>query len=387
MHRIVLIMPEWMSHPDGESLLRQKLPTLEAIVERSHMFRLRPILNQEPTIGHRRSVQPSNSPLQTPEAAYLGLDPASVRLAQGPLTVAALGMDPPERSVHFHLSLMSCEDGWCRQVRHEVSPDQLRIVMDTARRLDSKRLTLVQGEGSDHGLVWEAGSIDLRTHSPTGPMEGLHVPDHLPEGDGETILRRYIDDSINLLSELPLNEERAEEGLEPLNLLWPWGQGFREPVPNLLLQRGERAWVESGSMRLEGLARLAGYRHGDRKAVGKGTSIRLEELVDSAWKNDPSIIVIEAIADFRREGKLEEAAWLTAEIDRRWLEPIWQKAKNDYVRLLVLAPSLAADGLALSCEPGYGESPVAPFDERALERPGLERAESWRLIERTLMLP
>lgn len=370
-------------------MLRQRLPVLDEIAERSHIFKLTPINHGE--VGDGRAIQTPNSPFQTPsllEAAWLGIDPRSVRMAQGPLTLAALGADPPERSVHFHLSLLAFDEGLAEEVRNEIPEDQLRIVLDAARRLDTKKITLVAGEGADHGLVWEGGSIEMSTWRPTGPPRppaGFLIGGHLPEGDGEGILRRYIDDSINLLSELAVNDQRIEEGLQPLNLLWPWGQGFREPVPNLLLQRGERAWVESGSMRLEGLTRLVGYRHGDRGAFGKGTNTRLDELADMAWGKDPSIVVIDAIAEMRRQGKIEEAAWLTEEISSRFIRPMWDNGKNDYLRLLILAPALDQEGLALSYEPGYASS-NAPFDERGLEQPGLEQAEPWRLIERTLTL-
>ena len=90
MRRTVLIVPGLLSGPDAESYLRQSLPALNALCEMSVLRKV--------------SAAP---PSETPEAMLLGMSPSIVSLRQGPLTVSALGFDPPDRSTHFHLSLMS----------------------------------------------------------------------------------------------------------------------------------------------------------------------------------------------------------------------------------------------------------------------------------------
>lgn len=322
----------------------------------------------------------------TPEAAWLGLDPRKVRLAQGPLTVAALGFEPPDRSVQFHLSLMSFDGDCPRICPFEIPEDDLRAVFDAARRLDTKALTLIEGEDRDHALVWERGSIDLRTRTPQ-EADGKPMPSVLPEGDGEPVLRRFIDDSVNLLSEQEFNMRRLEEGLPPLNLLWPWGQGFRTEVPNLALIRGEPANVESASMRMAGLTRMARYRHGDRKAFGKGTNIQLERLAKAALGGGLTIVVLDQIGDFRSQGKLEEAEWLSREIDRRLLGPLLDASLREPTRIFIAAPSCDGtgsdepSGLSLRVETGTRPANSVPFDERALEERAVPVGEVWKEIE------
>jgi len=246
MRRTILIVPGLLSDPGTESYLRQRLPALSVLSE----------------IGALRKV--SELPeSETPEAMLLGLGPSVVSLRQGPLTVSALGFDPPERSTHFHLSLMSYHDGDASIPGVLPRADELELVMSAAKRLDTKLLTVLKGEELNHALVWEALG-DMGTTA-ASQLDRHPMIEHLPEGDGEAALRRFIDDSVNLLSSLELNERRLDEGLQPFNLLWPWGHGSRTAVPNLALRRGEPAVVESASMRLAGLTRLAGYKHADRK--------------------------------------------------------------------------------------------------------------------------
>jgi 2,3-bisphosphoglycerate-independent phosphoglycerate mutase len=362
MRRVVFVVPEWLSADADDSLLRQHLPTLQAMAELGTLTKLSP--------------QP---PVETPESLWLGLPPDMIRLAQGPLTISALGADPPERSTHFHASLMSFEDGVARRVTVQVPDDQVAVITRHAERLNTKALTFVAGEGLDHGLVWEALG-DLGT-TPPADVDGKPVRDHLPEGDADRPLRLFIDDSINLLSELELNQERTDQGLPLLNLLWPWGHGVRKPVPNLALRRGEPATVLSSSMRMQGLTRLVGYRHGDRHSFGRGLGVKLEHLAGEALKSDLAFVVLDFIPTLREREKLEEANWLTREIDRRFLTPIFESALKSPTRISVVAPSIKSTGLAVSFATGQQGANTIPFDERAREERSLPTRDAWSVIE------
>jgi 2,3-bisphosphoglycerate-independent phosphoglycerate mutase len=317
---------------------------------------------------------PDNEP--SPEAAYLGLDPALTRIASGPLVVAALGAEPPPKSVHFHLSLISFEDDHVAPIPLIVPAADLEIIKNAVGKLDTRTLTIVWGDNLDHGLVWEDGSIDLGTSPPTGQLSPYRA--HLPEGDGEPLLRRFIDDSINLLGELELNQRRIDEGLPPVNCLWPWGQGFRPALADLGLRRGRSAIVESSSLRLQGLCKLVGYRHNPRSSFGAGTSVRLERLLTSS----ADIIVLDQIREFRSKDQLEEAKWLTAEIDRRLFEPWAVATEDEPIEILVLTTG-APVGLALHYRSNRDLANSIPFDERATQD-SLTRSPLWELADRFL---
>ncbi|MBS1709651.1 MAG: hypothetical protein JSS65_13140, partial [Armatimonadetes bacterium] len=242
--RLVIVAP-WLVAAEGHEQFLDPLPSaMRQMVEQAKVFRLQPMQRQ-----------------LTPEASFLGLPPDLVRLAPGPLLVSALRHDPPMDSVQFQTTLMSLDaDGLARPIASQLGQEEVREVTGQAKRLDTRTLTFLPGEGTEHALVWEKGSLDLGTTTPA-ELSGKAIKRHLPEGDGEPILRRFIDDSVDLLGDLEINRRREGEGEPKLNLLWPWGFGFRTPVPNLALRSGEVAQVHSDSMRLEGLTRLVGHDH------------------------------------------------------------------------------------------------------------------------------
>ena len=356
--RTTLVLPRMLASEVEDSPLRQRLPTLLRLAEQGSVSRLAALPDAE-----------------TPEVMLLGMDPTLGQMRQGPLTVSALGADPPERSTHFHLSLMSLHEGIAARVGVRIPADEQAKILELGKRLNTPLLTSVAGDQTDHGLVWEAFG-DLET-TPASEIEGQDPQTHFPAGDGDRLLRRFIDDSVNLLSEQEFNVRRAEAGLPTLNLLWPWGHGVRLPMPNLALRRGEPAMVLSGGLRLAGLARLVGYRNGDRSLLGNGLNAKWEVILDRVrqW-NGPTLVVVDAFEGLSDAGKTEEMHWLLREIDKRFLEPLMDASLLNPTRLTILATGKAG-GLALRWDSTLPKNGVDPFDERAFEESRLPEYQLW----------
>jgi hypothetical protein len=203
-----------------------------------------------------------------PEAAVacacLGLEaPPDARL--GALAAAAFGPTLESREVGFVLTLGSV-DGHGRLAPCEADPEDERDLMAAAAALSTPRLALRAGSGGTHALVWARGSLDLAC-APWGGAVGRDLAACLPEGDGEPLLRRLVDDSVNLLGAHPANRRRAEEGLPPANVLWPWepGRGFAPQA--LWLGQSPPPAVETSDWQVLGAARAAGLTGRSGSAV------------------------------------------------------------------------------------------------------------------------
>lgn len=383
MRHAVLLIRDLLSCPAGPSILKASPPALSRLAEMGSTS----IVSPAPVAAISQSKGAFAN--GTPEAAFLGLDPGSIDLQDGPLMVSALGADPPAGSVHFHLSLLSFDGARATTLKTRIPAEHTAAVISEAKKLNTKSLTLVPGEMLDHGLVWEDGSIELGT-VPAAALDGNAIAGELPEGDGERILRRYIDDSINLLSDLPVNRQREDEGLPPLSLLWPWGQGFRTDVPNLALRRGSVCHVLSRSLRLQGLTRLVGYRHGDRSSMGYAVRLKPEVLKRFILDHDDSILVIEAFCEMREFGKWDEMEWLWREMGANLFEPLVDLSIKEPLQLSIIAfagldkppgPEASETGLTLSFGSGTVSNGSIPFDERALEDRKLPTVRLWEAVQ------
>lgn len=358
MYRTVVIVPGLLATEGSESVLRQRLPALSRLAERGTVSKIAKLPKVE-----------------TPEALLLGFPPQEAQMAQGPLTVAALGADPPERSTHFHLSLLSLTDGIATAPAYLPGSAESEEIWQHAKRLNTSRLTLLRGRELDHGLVWE-GLGDIGTTS-AREVEGKPVREHLPQGDADRILRRLIDDSVNILSELELNRRRVDEGVPPLNLLWPWGAGIRLPIPNLTLRRREPAVVESNSLRLSGLTRLAGYRH-----IQHGSIFSMSGEKDWQFPNrNVAIVHFDEAERLRAEGDLEKIAWFVAELDRQVLGNPSLEGETPHRLTLLLPGNEEEVGLSLVYDSETEQSNALPFDERLQDERKVPTRDLWTLVE------
>ncbi len=370
MQRLIVLLPHLISDPEQESFLRQKLPDLERLSEASTIFELLPVEGGV-----------------TPEATLLGLSPGLVELADGPLTCSWLGVDPPDRSVQFHVSLLHLDE---EGILHRIEVDE--EIAPVLSRLDRPRWTFVPGRGPDHALVWEEGSLELGAHA---PFEGMDYRTHRPEGDGETVLRSWIEDSVDLLGNHPLNREREDKGLLRVNIGWPWGPGFRNTVPNLPLRRGRLAKIITASRRLWGLSRLAGYRLGDPSILGPGLAPQWDRLATEMATEECLVVHVQAFERIQREERVDLGARWWEQFSERCVRTLLERPADEPFELWILAPGgkvsenpgparASNEGLGLRYRSATPGSSTIPFDERALGDGRLKKLALWEVLDSAL---
>lgn len=342
MASTLLIVPELVGEP---SLLREAPAGIRFLAERSECGVLAPL------------------PLDNCfELGCFGQEAAQV--PDGPLAVAALGYDPPHGSVHYRVTPMSLTgEGILRQIGHRIPQTQLEEVRNLSKVLDTRRLTLLWGEGDLQAMVVEDGSPDGFTCEP-GHADGKPFKDCLPLGDEESVLRRFIDDSANILLDAEFNQRRLDDGLPAISLLWPWGGGFRPICTNLSLRFGPIP-VVTGSVRMAGAARLCGFRPSGLNWFGTGLNLSLGGIADSL-SNEFGIAYLDSFAGLREGHKLDESAWLLSEIDHKLVKPLTKKAIEVGGKLSIASPS-SGDGLWMIFDSSRSEGSGPPFDERAFD--------------------
>lgn len=321
------------------------------------------------------------SPLEaTPELEFIGLSGAN-KLPRGPLILSAFGVDPPERSVQFEMSLLSVhEDGVIGEIGR-ISTEEAKGLGEHFAKLATKEMIPVFGELLTHGLVWENGSLDLGVTAPSDVL-GKNYGQGLPEGDGEFRLRQLIDDSLNLFDGLEFNRIRAGEGLAKANLLWPHSFGFKPALPNLALRRGAPGYVWSESIAVQGLTRMVGYRHSDR--VGFRRGIHLAESVAKEFKSaDSGVLIYSGLGEILMAGRDDEARFGLEELDRLIFEPwateIRQEKRSEVV---ILCPSHSEVGLGIIVK--NTSLGAFPFDSRVLDDHRLSTRRTFEIVAESL---
>lgn len=362
MRRVTLILRGAVGEPGGHSVLHSS-PTLARLAERGTVSMLRP----EP-------------PQETPELAYLGVRPEAFTISPGVLTASAFKFDPPPASVVFHLSLASMlPDGRVSDPPPTPTREEENELSNLLAKLETKSLVPRWGSGLDHVLFWLDGSLDMGT-TPVKALSGEPVLSHLPEGDGESKLRMFIDDGLNILMESETNKRREGEGVALLNLFWPWGQGMTDHFPNLALKRGESVHFESRDARLAGLTRLFGYVHGDRTDFGKALNPNLPRLLKAVNEHTLCVLLLDHIGEAVRLGRYDEAERMLLDLEEQLLKPL---ALQKPLRLTLIALSQdteTAPGLCLQLDSAKVVTNTLPFDERVFDDKRPPRTSLWEAM-------
>ncbi len=296
--------------------------------------------------------------------SWLGIGGGEAGLAQGPLTVAALGGDAASGALQGHLSLGSMsEEGVLKSVASgSARIDEVAEAMAEARRLETRSLRFVAGPRLDHGLIWDGASDEVEA-PPFLQAVGRPYRDALPQGEGEAILKRLIEDSVDVLDGLEVNARRRDLDEPPLNVLWPWGLGFRPGLPNLAMAYGPTVRVVSRSLRLLGLGRLAHLEATPVSSLGQGVFPLVERLAESAAGT--SVVHVDGFRAALAAERAEEAERMLLDLGNALLVgPLTDRSGP----VAVLATDgQGAEGLAILYDPERPGGGTTPFDERALE--------------------
>lgn len=330
--------------------------------------------------------------------ALLGYDPVRYYTGRGPVEAASMGIPMDAKDVAFRCSLISTDgERLIDYSSGHITTEEARPIIALANeKLTTRATRLFPGVSYRHILRWTDGPTEVRTHPPHESM-GKLLTEIYPVGEGESKLRAFIDDSLNLLNDIPFNRARRDAGKPPANMLWPWSPGRTPQLPSFLSRRSMSGAVISAVDVVRGLGRLTGLEivdvpgatgYFDTNYEGKG-----RYAVDALERHDFVWVHVEAPDEAGHAGSIDEKIRAIENIDRLVVGTMLDRLKRlDDFRLLVVPDHrtpVATRGHAVGPVPfllfdsrkslrGGG---FLPYDERALHDTKVRLPEGYRLID------
>ncbi len=330
--------------------------------------------------------------------ALLGYDPKRYYTGRGPIEAAAMGLPMDAKDVAFRCSLISTDGvSLLDYSAGHITTEEARPIIELAnKKLGTRAMTLFPGVSYRHILRWHDGPTEMLTHPPHENM-GKPLADIYPTGEGESRLRSFIEDSINLLDDLPFNKNRRAEGKPTANTLWPWSPGRLPQLPSFLSRRGMTGAVISAVDVVRGLGRLTGLEvldvpgatgYFDTNYEGKG-----RYALDALDRHDFVWVHVEAPDEAGHAGSIDEKIRAIENFDKLVVGTMLDGLKKfDDFRLLC-----APDHMTPVATRGHAVGPVPfllfdsrkalrggghlPYDERALHETKTNLPEGYRLID------
>jgi 2,3-bisphosphoglycerate-independent phosphoglycerate mutase len=193
----------------------------------------------------------------------LGYDPMVYYTGRSPLEAASMGVELGPTDVTLRCNLVTLADDNGHTIMEDYSAGHITteeaelIINDLKSELEEEDLKLHPGVSYRHLLVWSGGNKEIVT-TPPHDISGKEITAYFPSGEGSQKLKEIIDKSRDILKDNPVNMKRIEEGKNPANSIWLWGQGVAPKMPTFKELYGLTGSVISAVDLVKGIGKYAG---------------------------------------------------------------------------------------------------------------------------------
>jgi 2,3-bisphosphoglycerate-independent phosphoglycerate mutase len=324
--------------------------------------------------------------------AILGYDPMLYHTGRAPLEAASLDVPMNPEDVAFRCNLIATDgETLLDYSAGEISTDEARVLIRVLdERLSTRSHQFYAGISYRHIMVWRDGSPAVRT-VPPHDIIGQPIAPNLPAGDGEAMLRQLMFDSYELLDRHDVNRRRRDEGKQPANMIWLWGQGRPCLLPSFAVQRGLPGIAIAAVDLVRGIAKCAGLAAPDVPgATGNletDFGAKARAAIAALDRYPFALVHVEAPDEAAHQGSPERKVWSIERIDGEVVAPALARLRQwPGSRLLVLADHYTKISTRTHArEPvpfalwGSGRDDSEAFDEESAAATGRFIEEGWRL--------
>ena len=356
--------------------------------------------------------QSDNVPLQFPAGSevanmsLLGYDPYLYFSGRAPIEAAAQGivLGPDDWAIRCNLVTVQNQIMVDFTADHISNAEAIQLLRTAQERLGSECIEFCPGVSYRNLLIYRGKpgapspfSIDSRTSAPHDLTDGT-VLDNYPKGPGCDLLCNWMEQSVALFAEHPVNLARVANGKRPATNLWLWGLGKTPHLESFESRFGVRGAMITAVDLLRGLAALIGWDrievtgatgYLDTNYAGKGAA-----AIEALKTYDIVCVHVEATDEASHEGRVDEKVKALEAIDRHIVGPIHQALKQygEY-RILVLPDHATpvstkkhAHGWVpfAACGSGISQDSSLTYDEVSAANSGLSYEHGWDLIPRLM---
>ena len=270
--------------------------------------------------------------------SIFGYDPLKYYTGRGPLEAASMGVETKEGDVVFRCNTITERDGLMASSNAgHISSEESAELMEYLNEYFNDKYPDFKGKFYP-GVSYR----HLFVYNDNENAEKLAKLDMVPPHDfvGETIedklefdsfadeVKAIMLESKEALADHPVNQKRIEDGKEPCNMVWFWGQGTMPDMPKMDEVYGLKGAGITGVDLIKGLGVCSGctnldvpgataFFDTDYKAKG-------EYAVNALEDNDIVFVHVEAPDEAGHAKDLKEKVKGIENIDKWILEPLME---------------------------------------------------------------
>lgn len=325
--------------------------------------------------------------------SVVGYSPQKYYSGRAPLEAAAMGVHLGEGEIAFRCNFVTIQDGMMNDYSagHITSAEGRELIDALKPIVPGQRL--YAGVSYRNLLVIKSGAEAICT--PPHDISDQSIKDHLPRGQGASLLIELMEASKSVLADHPVNQKRLELGKKPANMIWLWGQGPAPSMPSFQQKYGLTGAMISAVDLLKGIGVYAGLEvidvPGATGTLDTNYEGKVKATLDALKRLDFVYLHVEAPDEAGHEGDLEQKVKAIELFDQKVVGPIIEglRSQGEDWRVLIMPDHATPISIKThSRDPvpfivmGTGIVPdnVERFDEESAKRGGYGMVEATELI-------
>jgi 2,3-bisphosphoglycerate-independent phosphoglycerate mutase len=266
--------------------------------------------------------------------SILGYDPAAYYSGRAPLEAASMGVALAADDVAFRCNLITIENGKIKDYSAgHISSDEAEILIETLdSELRTDKVRFYPGISYRH-LIVAANNFGAETEcTPPHDITGERKDSYLPRGKDGDFFSGLIEASTVVLGLHPVNLKRVQEGKNPANSIWVWGQGYAPKFTSFQELYRKKGAIISAVDLLKGIGIYAGLDvievpgatgYLDTNYEGKASA-----AIEALKTRDLVFVHVEAPDEAGHEGSIEKKLKAVEDFDSRIVAPILKHAET-----------------------------------------------------------
>lgn len=197
--------------------------------------------------------------------SLLGYDPEKYHAGPAEFVAVGLGVSLNEDEIPLCCDFISLQASHNDMVMKDYTAGQLsgedaRILLDAlqTQTVDSQ-VTFHPGKGYHNLMVLKSPPFPNRL-APPDELIGEGIRQHMPAGKSTKVLVSIINQAQIILHNHSFNKKRREEGQDPVNSIWLWGNGARPSLPSFTGKYRLNGSIITASLLLQGMGKSAGLK-------------------------------------------------------------------------------------------------------------------------------
>ncbi|MBF0454539.1 MAG: cofactor-independent phosphoglycerate mutase [Magnetococcales bacterium] len=277
--------------------------------------------------------------LNTPDGFYPGSDVANLGVlgydvtqsytGRSPLEAGAMGVELAEDDLAFRCNLVNLADNFNVMgdfsAGHITTAEASEIIHFIDEKLGSETFRFHPGVSYRHLLVWKGGRESLTTTAPHD-ISDRPIAGHLPTGADAQPIAHLMRESQKILSDHPVNFQRARAGEKTANSIWLWGQGRRPRLSLFNDLYGKSGGMISAVDLMHGIAANIGFESirvdGATGWIDTNYRGKAEACLEGLRRHDILFVHVESPDEAGHAGRLDYKIQAIEDFDRLLVGPV-----------------------------------------------------------------